>query len=343
MGTKTLPVLELTCKRCEHRWPTRGAAGASIRCPQCRHVRRVPADRPRTEAAARAGAPAAGNGEAGRLAALWAAERPAASWRDDLEGGAGDDCPDCGEPMQWAGAHTVLICPARHDDGRARRFASPGAIEREEQYAAELADAEQPDGPSSAELARVSEDREVSLDCLARMREQLARIPRGDDWREDAIRGLHKLGKLEKRCQAARSAAELADADDAAGELEGELDGVLRHADRLARQQARKERGGGFLRFRRGADGEYEMDSEDDYPDADDGEGILAQAPAIPGYVPPDPAWRQRIPSGQWLPHWRQPDAGDPWARYDRTAAEAARARGHADFTPAAPANGIQR
>src|SRR5215469_17848366 len=77
MGGKTLPPLELECSGCGHRWPTRAAAGSTIKCPQCRRGRRVPAERPGTAAPARAGA-IADDSEAGRLAALWAAEQPAA-------------------------------------------------------------------------------------------------------------------------------------------------------------------------------------------------------------------------------------------------------------------------
>lgn len=127
----TLPPVEMTCNKCGYRWKSTARAGSSIRCPKCRQVRRMPASRPLTIAASRA-APDADNG----LAELWAAEAPAAAWRDDLESGAGRSCPDCGSPLYWAGAHTVQLCPAPHgENGNARLFASPGAVEREREYA----------------------------------------------------------------------------------------------------------------------------------------------------------------------------------------------------------------
>jgi hypothetical protein len=290
----------------------------------------VPADRPGTAAAARAAAIAADDSDAARLAALWDAELPAAAWRDDFEGDSGDDCPDCGKPRQWAGAHTVLVCPAC-----GRRFASPGAIEREARYARANAAPGRAAGPSAAELERVAEDRAVALDVLAGVRERLSMIPRGDDWRQDAVRGQHKLEQLEQRYKAARSAAELEAADDAAEVLADELGDVLSRADKLARQQTRRGRIGSLLRFRRGADDEYELDDDGDYDD-DGGEALEARPPGLAlAYVPPDPGWRRNLPPegvayyDRITPPAAAAVAGpadDFWSRWDTEAGKRARA-----------------
>lgn len=310
--------------------------GGTTACPECRlDGIRTSVRVPVSARAAAARSDTAADSDAARLAALWAAELPAAEWRDDLEGTSGDECPDCGEPLQWAGAHTVLVCPARHDNGRARRFASPGAIERETQYALANAAPGRAAGPSAAEFERVAEDREVALDYLAGIRERLRQVPHGDDWRQDAVRALHKLAKLEARYRAARSPAELEAVNDAAEALAAELADVLKRADKLARQHTRRERAGGLLRFRRGADDEYELD--DDAGDYDDDAEALEARPAgrAPAYVPPDPDWRRSLPPAAVAYYDRITPPGaaavpnstdDYWRRWDAKAEARARA-----------------
>jgi len=129
----TLPALTLECSGCAHRWPTRAHAGSSIRCPECRRVRRVPADRPRTAAQAAATPDTA----SGHLTALWEAEAPPSRWRDCLGDEAGKDCPACGTPMRWTGAHTAVVC-ASPEHERAQWSISPGAAGRVEAHAAAL-------------------------------------------------------------------------------------------------------------------------------------------------------------------------------------------------------------
>jgi hypothetical protein len=148
--------VSLTCRN-RHTFTTSAKAGGTTHCPACRREGRGRvAVRVPTHAydAGPHAAPAADGGEAARLAALWADQASALPGRFDREGDTGRACPDCGGPLYWAGAHTVQLCPARHADGKAHLFASPGAVEREREHAARRAQlAQRADGdrePASA-------------------------------------------------------------------------------------------------------------------------------------------------------------------------------------------------
>ena len=180
-----LPAIDLECYGCGHTWQTRARAGMSIRCPECRHVRRVPKDRPRTDAEARTLARAA-DSDAG-LPAAWAAEAPPASWAE-APGLPGPPCPECGAPTRWTGAHTALICTA-HD--RPVWHVSPSAAGRAADHvaaidksaarrSAELAD---PEAARAATELLAAEQAEI-LDQLAALADRLdvTGFPRDDPY-----------------------------------------------------------------------------------------------------------------------------------------------------------------
>jgi hypothetical protein len=159
----TLPALTLECSGCGHRWPTRARAGSSIRCPRCRRVRRVAADRPRTEGQARAAAAAHGADDG--LSAAWEAERPyEPDWRKIPGADSGRPCSKCGQPMRWAGAHTGLLC------ARCRVWAvSPGARDRAAEH---LAAIDNSAARRSAQLADPAAER-AAAEALASDRAEL--------------------------------------------------------------------------------------------------------------------------------------------------------------------------
>lgn len=107
--TKPLPEIELKCRN-GHKFPTRARGGISVDCPRCRQAGtgrvpvRVPAARPRTDAQATA-ARDPGDGFADR----WAAESPEPAPVVKVEDA---ECPDCGGPLVWEPARTLVGCPA---------------------------------------------------------------------------------------------------------------------------------------------------------------------------------------------------------------------------------------
>lgn len=169
MMVSKLPEIMLTCRN-GHDFLTRARGGATVRCKECGAPKHVPQDRPRTERAARdqaehdgpAGTPAGGSELAGR----WARE-PA--WNDRaviLPGRSGDDCPECGDPLQWEPGRTLVYCES------CKRVTLPAAVaahyQRHDQTRAEVATRAAPD--ESAERAA-----RVQLRALAqRMSERVA-------------------------------------------------------------------------------------------------------------------------------------------------------------------------
>jgi hypothetical protein len=215
---------------------------------------------------------------------------------DPADGGR--DCQRCGGAMRWTGGYTALICIAHHPVTWAR---DSQASQRAARHRARNVP-KQASGPPPAEIAEVDEERAVALDDLAEAREKLTRIPRGDERREDAIRGLHKLEKLEAQYKAARSYQEIDAAHTDAAKLlggdgkPGQLAAILTRAEKIARREQRTERGGllqrqrgGLLQFRRrGGSDEYEYQKDDEVAS---GEAVLdiplREVPAIPGRSTP--------------------------------------------------------
>jgi hypothetical protein len=275
------PPWPLTCNRCGTRWESRAKGGNSTPCPGCGTWKDMPRNRPETDAEARAqretppprpdtaavrepaGTPALALVQAWERVPEWSDDLGAVMWREDP--GAGTD-PDCGQARVAEPGRTMVACPpcGNWDD-------YPEVIAWRDRQAAAAANASA--GPARAgpgELDQVAEECAVALDEITRVRELLSGIPRDDDWREDAVRALHRLRRLAEQYDSARSVAELAAADQAAVKLlgddsaAGELAGVLRRADRLTRHQGRQDRGG-FLRFtRRGDDDEYAYEADED-------------------------------------------------------------------------------
>ena len=96
--TKTgLPAVMLTCRN-GHGFMTRARGGSTVRCPECTVPKRVPADRPLTERAAReladraavAEVPAAGS----ELADRWERETPWNGRLPRFPGRAGGRMPE---------------------------------------------------------------------------------------------------------------------------------------------------------------------------------------------------------------------------------------------------------
>lgn len=162
------PPFELECSACRHRWTSTAAPGASIKCPACLkrgevHTRRMPADRPRTAAQARAVAAAADDDDG--LAAAWQAEESPVRWRDCL-GPEGAPCSKCGKPTRWVGAHTALICLG-HD--RPLWSVSPGAKTRAAEH---LAAIDKSAARKSAQLADPEAER-IAADAFEARRAEL--------------------------------------------------------------------------------------------------------------------------------------------------------------------------
>jgi len=106
MAPVALPEVTLTCRSCDHQFPTRARGGQSVKCPKCTVSVWVPTHRPTGEAPAAA---------AGELAQRWATERTAPapepdSSRNETEPD-GQPCPNCGSVTVWESGRTLLICP----------------------------------------------------------------------------------------------------------------------------------------------------------------------------------------------------------------------------------------
>ena len=237
----------------------------------------------------------------GRLGAWWdaIAAQLAEAERAELLGVAevadtgdgGRPCPRCGEPMRWAGGYTALIC-CSSEHPRPVWVRDAGALERGRAHAASKAPAART-GPAPAEAAEVDAERAVILDTLEGWRELLGKIPRGDYWRADAVRGLQRLEQLAQRCRDATTPEALEGARRAGARLlgdgqgePGELGELLKYARHLADQQARPSGAGrrGLLRLGRGRGGTWEYDdndqADDDQADDDQGEALVPARPA---------------------------------------------------------------
>jgi hypothetical protein len=275
------------------------------------HAARMPTATQRAAAAIAAG-------EGGRLAELWAAEEPAAAWRADVEPGAGLDCPECGGPRRWTGAHTVLLCPARHADGRARISPSPGAVERETAHA-EARGRQRAGGSERGGTPAVSDAdaAEAFADAYA--------------YRQEFADALGQLGALAHLTPRSRGLLEWFRAEVSKTEAmppEAALDRLGQLSEQL--DGHRLERAGWYRRdviagdvIRAGLpDDDDQADEDDDQADQfaeglgelrpetrpqhppelveywarDAGQrGTVVVPPApVPGYVPPDPHWRQK-------------------------------------------------
>jgi hypothetical protein len=143
-----LPEITLRC-RYEHSFTTRARGGTTLACPVCRKAGNrvsvwVPRDRPKTEREARlqaelarptgqADTPAAGS----ELADRWERETPWDGKLSPLDGRAGDECPECDDPLLWEPGRTVTYC---HECERVRL---PAAVaehyQRQDQRSAEVA------------------------------------------------------------------------------------------------------------------------------------------------------------------------------------------------------------
>jgi uncharacterized Zn finger protein (UPF0148 family) len=105
-----LPLFTVHCRH-DHEFTTRAHGGITLDCPVCRRegagrvAVHVPKGRPRTEAEA-ASAGAAADDQDTAMADRWAAPAEAVE-REQAE----DDCPHCGDPLDWEPSRTTLVCP----------------------------------------------------------------------------------------------------------------------------------------------------------------------------------------------------------------------------------------
>jgi hypothetical protein len=270
MGGK-LPLLELECSGCGHRWPTRARAGSTIKCPQCRRGHRVPATRPASAAAVRAVAAADDDG----LAALWAAEAPPAPWHD-FPGPEAGQC-ECGQPRHWTGAHTALICAGRTHE-RPAWSVSPGARTRAAEHVAAI---DKSAASKSAQLADPEAER-VAADTLEARRAELlddlrgladalnvTDFQRGDPACEPARRaGLQYGAIVDRYIERVHHADKLDQLDRAAADAERSLAAIAGDGGWLDRiEELRTEQSG------RGAVGAIRGEVIYDDQDDDDGQG----------------------------------------------------------------------
>lgn len=313
MGGKTLPPLELECSGCAHRWPTRAAAGSSIRCPECRRVRRVPAERPGQGTAART--VAAGGDDS--LTARWAAEAPAAlGWRDTPTAPAAETCGTCGAPLAWHSARTVLVCLVC-----GTLATSPGAWTRAAEHAAAL-DRRQARGRATV----------ADVDPAAEARARVARVNLHRA-RERLTRGVHNM--LANVVVAAR-AYEIDDiADDLGSVLRAYLTevnaatdistlaAILGELKQIAADAAYRECRELAEQARAAGEDDDDQGDDDQGDDEDSDSGYPARRAAeagrqVRGYVAPDPSqhkyltpreieWNKRMAA--WTPDRARGDA----------------------------------
>ncbi len=246
MARGSLPPYTFPCNRCgEPITTTARASQSGIRChaDTCRHPNTVPAARPRTEAEARARTAAATAGRGNGLAEAWAAEAPYVPAWQKISGPAGPDCPQCGQPRQWTGAHTGLICLDRSHE-RPIWSVSPGAKARTAEHlaaidksaarrSAQLADPEAERLAAetfAAERAELLDDLDGLADAL-----DVGGFPRGDAEYEPARRaGIRYAGTARLYAERARKAEtldQLRRVDDDAGRFAASVEGWL---DRIA-------------------------------------------------------------------------------------------------------------
>jgi hypothetical protein len=260
-------------------------------------------------AGAAAGSSPGDGGEGARLAGLWADQAPAASWSHDVERDAGRDCPECGGPLRWAGAHTVQLCPARHADGKAHVMPSPGAVERETAHAATCEHARRAgESHASGPGATDSDSAETFADAFAYrhdMRDALDLLDRVPHLTKHS-RGLVAWFRAEvAKTEGMTSEAALVRLDQLAGRLDGQelaRDGLWRRAV-IA---------GDVIRSGWALDvGDQD---DDDYPEPDD------QADAL------DVGEPFALTSGGERRPAHLPELVDYWARYDADQAAQAQA-----------------
>lgn len=240
--TKTsLPAVMLTCRN-GHGFMTRARGGSTVRCPECGVPKRVPADRPLTERAAReladravvAEAPAAGSELDGR----WEREAP---WNDRLPMLTGRaECPECDGPLQWEPGRTVTYCP------ECKQVALPAAVaehyQRQSQHGAEVAIRT---GPGAAEVRAAR----VRLNALkTRMTDRL------DEWLEvfdpDDLNGGPARIALDYSAELGAYRAEIKGADDEyeLADIMAEVNEIIERAqasgavDAIERQRETTER-----------------------------------------------------------------------------------------------------
>jgi hypothetical protein len=266
------------------------------RCASCRdawaeHYRaKRAAEREARDAAgplAQAAERGRGDGTAARLEALWAAEARAAAELFE-PGDSGHDCPTCGEPRQWAGAHTVLVClECKQKDS------SPGAQAREADLAEARAErkarasAVASRGPTDTDVLALERRKGVMLEQLADYAER-ARLRPGD---RRVIRQIEQW-------------VEQADSDARLDELIGMLGGEVKRPGWFRASAAEL-----VIGALEDDEGEYDED-EGEY---DEDETALATPASIAAQQ-----WRANS-GAEW--HGSQ-----FWTDYDRNTAEAARA-----------------
>lgn len=322
--TKTsLPAVVLTCRN-SHGFMTRAKGLATVRCPECKAPKRVPANRPKTEREARehaeraalvtfATVPAAGSGSG--LAGRWEREAP---WDGNLgpipspPGHPVDECGECGGPLLWEPGRTVVYCPG------CQRSGLPAAVtehyRRADQRSAEVAVRSAPDAVAGR-AARVR---------LRAMKHRAA--DRLTGWLgvfgPEGLSGPVERVALDYRAELEAYLPEIKDAAREAevAEIVTEVSQVIDRAKASGALEAIEDQ-------RAEAEDETETDAEPESVQAGpvrrESVGVLPESRSLTGPVWPGPALQALVRAAPaWTPAGQE---SGPWAAYDKASQEQAR------------------